>query len=240
MAHKSLYVQTFSCKVPGWVYHEPMKHLSFFLLFLTACSTPVDSSVVSSHFPVETETTTYDFVWPVLAEGIEAPQIAELLTMESVLVTTEEELEGMLQECNCGYVSTTYEVNYDKDGLLSLTIWSEFVGAYLHQQRYDLNFDLGEDRELTLDDLILPEKKAELLTLLDAKLQANIQANEEDGEGSVEAQQNFSESDLENFILTEEGMEWWHAFGFGQAFKAGEPEGVVKMSNEELRGFLKS
>ncbi len=230
--------QCFSCKLPLEVYHGVMQKTLFLFLFLTACSAPDTSSVVNSHFSVETEMATYDFVWPMLAEEVDAPQVAERLSMESILITNQAELEATLKKCNCGYVSSTYEVNYEKNGLLSITIWTESVGAYLDHQHYDLNFDLNTDSMLTVDDFILEEKQAELLSILDEKLQANIQANELDGEGSEEAQQDFTEMDLENFILTEEGMEWHHDFGFAHAFEAGEPDGKVRMSLDELEGFL--
>ncbi len=58
---------------------------------------------------------------------------------------------------NDGYTDITNDINYNKNGILSLSINFEYYGAYISNQSYYLNFDLITGAIISLKDIFTSE-----------------------------------------------------------------------------------
>lgn len=214
-----------------------LQYTLFSLLFLAACSSPAapeaSPSVFARHIEIQGGENTYDFAWPFVSIEIESPNLEKALTLESIAQTTEEEIRQSLADTQRGYTGSTFNVNFDKNQLLSLTVWMEFTGAYLDQIPKDINFDLSTDQPLRAEDLYVSEEKAEeLAEILDEQLQSALE------EGSPEM--HFNLSDLDNFTLQEEGIEWPFEGEASHVNAAANPQEPLRLTYEELEEFLQA
>jgi len=191
---------------------------------------------------------TVEMQWPVVAGGAAD---AALIAMNQVMswrnVTGEpfEQTMATWAETRRGFCGADFVVNYNRDGILDITITVDFVGAYPSTFEHWFNFDVRTGDGLLPAEIFLPESSAVLVGVLDSLLHDRVlTAVEENCTGpeglspGVYDDPHFTEADLADFSVMEGGMEFHYDFGFPHALLAAEPDGDVFLDWDSLRPFM--
>jgi hypothetical protein len=145
-----------------------------------------------------------------------------------------------------GVTGVDYRVNHNANGLLSLTMTSETMGAYPDAFREFLVYDLRSGARV---------RPAEVFSNFDA-IRSLIQKQVKDAIAAAKAEDPSSVDDLNlmlgetqgsvddevlgRFIITKTGLTFQYLFGFPHVAKALEPNGDVALRWAELKPFLRS
>ncbi len=78
----------------------------------------------------------------------------EVLWGENKAAGTRQILELLIKENSLA--DLWYEVNFKKNGILSMAVYAEGCGAYCEGTYHYFNFDVETGKNLTIDDLLLP------------------------------------------------------------------------------------
>jgi hypothetical protein len=142
-----------------------------------------------------------------------------------------------------GEVGLDFVVDHNGQGLLSLALVHETMGAYPDSYVDYFLFDLTTGARLTVDQLFRADALAPLAAALDAKLQpviAAARAQEGDcadlGDGILDRQ--FTVAELKDVVITKGAVGFVYPFDFPHVMQACEPDGLVSMSVAELAPFL--
>ncbi len=181
-----------------------------------------------------------ELVWPEL-QGIKDAQIAQKLeasiSFKNVVGRSKKEAIAEYKECSCGVYETSYNVNYDNNSILSISITIFYMGAYSSADFATFNLDLNTGKSIQIADII-PEKKVnDIVAQCNVVLQENIKRKAReypDDFPESTFDEVFSAQDLENFTLTTNGILFQHYFDFIHAYKALEPDSRVSISYEVL------
>lgn len=179
------------------------------------------------------------------------------LGFESVIGESIEELKKSAS----GITAADYEVTYDKNDILSLDLYIDFMGPYpsIHHSNY--NFNLNTGKHIELSDIFYKEKISTLVKMLNLKLSANIKGtlawarennpDSRDGEcdeddinyqidGNKQYDSNygqFNEQKLD-YLITSAGIQFHYNFDFPHVILACEPAQLDVMTFKELRDYI--
>jgi hypothetical protein len=186
--------------------------------------------------------------WPVVAGEADDPAVEAIndaLSWEAVTGQSLEETMAIFADIQRGYTGAGYTVNFDEGGILDITITTEFIGAYMSTERRFFCFDASTGGLLSISDLLADSRKAELVGILDAMLQENIEAAKEiycngpDDPGcDMYSGYEFTEEYLDRFSIVEDGIWFHYDFGFPHVALAAQPEGELFLSAAEMEPFL--
>ena len=155
---------------------------------------------------------------------------------------------------NEGLTDLTYEVTFNKNGILSLIFWVEGVGAYPSSSKETLNFDLVTGKSLTLKEIFLPEKfnafkktvhqdKINYLEEFKKELKEDVSNNETDSsdyDPAVELANECSKSvSLDQFIFTSSGISVFDDCDFPHMIQAMEPVYDLSYKFSMLKSSIK-
>ncbi|MFT3909824.1 MAG: hypothetical protein QM737_10395 [Ferruginibacter sp.] len=147
-----------------------------------------------------------------------------------------------------------YEVNFKKNGILSLAIYAEGCGAYCEGSYHYFNFDLKTGRILLLDDLLeinlidsfknmflkdnaasLLEYKTSIKTSLDVKT-----IDSSDYKWMIELiDECIADRKIDGFYLSEKKISILNYCSFPHVIRAYEPGNGYEYSFDILKNFLK-
>lgn len=167
---------------------------------------------------------------------------------------------------NNGITSIGFDVNYDKNNILSLIIHIAHYGAYPDENTINYLINLKSGEVLKFTDIFHQENAEGLLSLLNKKLQNNIdeRIDFEKNENSkridplaqlnacsdvemIQILQRVKEyaiitngdlTDFTNFKITADGVYFVFEFGFNHATHACEPEGNLILTYSELKPYI--
>jgi hypothetical protein len=141
----------------------------------------------------------------------------------------------------------TYEVNYNQDGLLSMSYQIVGVGAYVSGYTKHVAVNLETGNVIRLDDIFKPLALGMLAQRLDGRLQAEIKAkiaqiklDYQADETSRFANHRFRIRNLEKFSISAQGVTFYYDYGFPHVALAYEPSGRFLMPFSELQPYIKS
>lgn len=159
-----------------------------------------------------------------------------------------------LKESTGGVTDVDYVIHYDKNNILSIDVWTEFMGAYPSTYLDNYVISIATGNLIKPEDIFLKNGISKLTDLLNAKLQKNISdskkeaaeggCSEEDLQWGMDQKEfnstygTFTEKDLEKFSITEEGVTFRYDFEFPHAILACAPDGLFEMSFTQLKPYL--
>jgi hypothetical protein len=190
---------------------------------------------------------TLEMEWPVVAGGTDDGAIAamnEAMSWENVTGEPFEQTMITYSEIQRGYTGAAFDVNFNRGGILDITIIVDYVGAYPSTFLYWFNFDARTGDPLLPSDLFLESEVDGLVALLDSELQDNVQAAIEvycsspEEASDMYGDPHFTADYLGRFSIMQDGIEFHYDFEFPHAYLAAEPEEDLMVSWEDLAPFL--
>jgi hypothetical protein len=191
--------------------------------------------------------------WPQIEGEVSKEVLKKMndaISIDTVCGESIDSIQKNYSDCSCGTVGSGYSVNYNKSGILSLSISVETMGAYPDGYLRSYNFNIKTGEAFSIDDLIKKDSLPSLIRDLNAELTKRIEESKaiaaEDAEKSDDSESldelfnrtEFSKEDLKSFIITDKGITFYFDFGFPHAFQALEPAGDFFISREELKPYL--
>jgi len=236
-----------------------IKFLTLFILISAnlpaADSVTVETKTYTAVFKDEYRNDTAYYNLPVITAGAETSLITELnsyLKSDSILFDNIDSTIMNYKMCGCGTVGSDYKVLYNKNGVLSISIVVETMGAYPDTYYSDVNLNLVTGKKLLITDIIFTDKTEQLANKLDKIVQQRITSKlMETLKDNMEAEINsemsyirklfsddhFTEENLSNFAVKDGGIMFYFNYGLPHVAKALSPDEDIWMTNEELSGF---
>ncbi|HSK73880.1 MAG TPA: hypothetical protein VK892_19435 [Pyrinomonadaceae bacterium] len=140
----------------------------------------------------------------------------------------------------------SYKVDYNKNGILGVTLTMSGTGAYpsVYDKPVIVNLKNGNkiqpaDVFIKLNELAAKAKKAQQNEIKKALIE--IKKEYPDEESPVDFFQNadFTAENLKEFTVSDKGVTFWYDYGFPHVAQALQPEGRYFFSWAELKPFIK-
>lgn len=184
--------------------------------------------------------TTKTIVWPVL-KNISDQQIVskinKILDFNTNIKNFYGDTFGQYDANNLnGITGVVFKVNYDKNGLLSLNYTINTYGAYPDEISFNQNINTKTGNLVDITELT-SKSKTSILSLLNQKLKVikdNAEQETKDTADDLLSSAVFTDKNLNEFSITENGLEYNFDFGFPHSIQELEPNGLVKITWAEL------
>jgi hypothetical protein len=136
------------------------------------------------------------------------------------------------------------EVSHNKNCALSVHVTTEVLSAHFYQNNSYINLDLITGETIDVRNLIFPDKLKSFIALCNKKLGDNIDAEadrfDKEYNEYIHAESQFQEKDLDEFLLSEEGITFFFDFTvYAESQKAEQASNAVLLSNKELKGLIR-
>lgn len=230
--------------------------IKFLVLFLMISansfaidSVKVESKIYTAPFKDEYRTDTAQYKLPVITGGGAAALIAKLntyLVSDSILFENIDSSIVNYKMCGCGTIGADYNVLYNKNSVLSISVQIETMGAYPDVHYKDVNLNLKTGKRLLVTDIISKRSLKILAEKLDKIVQQRIknkvkeeQIGEEDALQFFEGDK-FSEESLANFAFTDNGIKFYYDYGLPHVIQALSPDEDILMTWKEIEDYVKA
>jgi hypothetical protein len=191
-----------------------------------------------------------EYSFPRVTGPAQLPALAKLkahLTVKKLTDQTEQEIRENFAECGCGLTAVHYTVDYNRSGVLALSVDREWLGAYssFSTERLVLSTRTGD--RLSIGQLLLPASLPELARQCDKLLQARMKEARQAAAGSEEATwldellagKTFTTANLDDFTVTKDGITFYYPFAFPNAALALQPDDAFSFTFAQLKPYLK-
>jgi hypothetical protein len=192
-----------------------------------------------------------EYSFPRVTGPAQNPALARLkaqLTVKQLTDQTEREIKETFAGCGCGLTTVNYTVDYNRNGVLALSVGREWVGAYssFSAERLVLSTRTGE--RLSVGQLLLPAALPELARQADKLLQVRMQearraAADSGGEArwldELLAGKTFATTHLSDFTVIKDGITFYFPFAFPNAAMALQPDDAFTFTFAQLKPYLK-
>ena len=139
-----------------------------------------------------------------------------------------------------------FRVDYNKNGILGMTLWIEGSGAYPSGVSEPVVINLktgtrvrGRDVFVRLPDLVARVRNAQRAEIKKAIADIKKQYPEERAPAQLFESARFGLNNLNEFSVSDQGITFWYNYGFPHVIRALEPEGRYFFSWTDLRPFIK-
>jgi hypothetical protein len=148
-----------------------------------------------------------------------------------------------------------YKVNYNKNGILDISLIQEGSAAYPDSQTYNYVVDLKTGERVKFADVFKSESLADFAKMVDKKLKAETAGiikrvdkgefgdNGKEADDSVKEQLNaleFTPENFDEFSISDKGVTILYDAGFPHVIQAAQPDGRFLFTWAELKPFLKA
>ncbi len=144
-----------------------------------------------------------------------------------------------------------YKVNYNKNGILDISLTQEGSAAYPSTDTRDLVIDLKTGEQVKFADAFNSDSLAEFAKLVDIKLKAEVVGiNKRIDKGEFGEDGKYLKEELSGleitaesfneYRVTDKGVTILYDAGFPHAIAAVQPDGLYFFSWAELKPFVKS
>ena len=145
----------------------------------------------------------------------------------------------------------SYEVNYNKNGILDITFTQDGSGAYPDTQTKHFAINLKNGKVIKASDVFIDSSLPTLRTMLDGKLQSELReilkslkdskSDPEDVRIATEAQepQGYTIENLDDFEVGAKGITFLYDAGYPHVIQAFEPTGRYFFTYSDLKPFIK-
>lgn len=173
-------------------------------------------------------------------------KIQDSISLKSIFGQSLTEMEAEFKEAHW-LTALDYTVNYNDNGLLSLTYTTTGLGAYPSQFVRHRSVNLTTGSVLRAQDLFKTEALGAIALQVDKQLQDAIKVqvsklgtpNTEGIDPSIYKSHRFRIKNLNDFIITPEGIMFHYEFGFPHVLIAAEPKGDFLMTYAQLKSYGK-
>lgn len=145
--------------------------------------------------------------------------------------------------------SADFKTEYNRGGILAIALTIDGSGAYPSTSTKHVVVDTKTGLQLKPEDLFISNKTAELINLLDDRLQKRMKLaiaevkkdSVEDGAALTEmlAEKKFTDENLDYFSVNDKGVTFYYDYGFPHINLALEPDGELFLSYADLKSFVK-
>lgn len=139
-----------------------------------------------------------------------------------------------------------YQVDYNKNGILSVTLRIDGSGAYPSgvEKPVVVNLKTGEkvsprDVFVRLNALVAKCKDVQRAEVKTAVAEIKKENPEEENPATLFQDTNFTLKDLNKFSVSDKGITFWYDYGFPHVIQAFQPEGRYFFSWAKLQPFIK-
>jgi len=140
----------------------------------------------------------------------------------------------------------SYAVNYNKNGILGVTISVMGSGAYPSEANHPIIANLktggrvlAKDVFVKLSELAAKGKKTQEAEIKRAIIEIKKENSEEENPASLFENTDFTVENLDKFSISDKGITFWYDYGFPHVIMALQPEGRYFFSWTELKPFIK-
>lgn len=224
----------------------------FFILvvpyILQAQSVFIESKKYYSSFKDEYRQDTVVFELPVIIGGVSNDmhhKLAPYLSADSLLGENIDGVIGNYSMYGAGIVGSGYSVLYNKNSVLSISVYVETMGAYPDMLYSDVNLNVKSGKRILITDIIKRNETKKLAEMLDKIVQKRIrdkvkeeQIGEEDALQFFDGKK-FTAENLENFAFTEKGIMFYYNFNLPHALKALSPDEDILMTWDEIEDYVR-
>ncbi len=173
-------------------------------------------------------------------------KIQDSISLKSTFGRSLTEMETEFKESHW-LTSLEYTVNYNDNGLLSLTYTTTGLGAYPSQFLVYRSVNLTTGSVLHANDLFTTEGLGAIALQVDKQLQDAIKVqvsklgtpNTEGIDPSIYKSHRFRIKNLNDFTITPNGIMFHYEFGFPHVLIAAEPKGDFLMTYAQLKSYAK-
>ncbi len=149
----------------------------------------------------------------------------------------------------------SYEVKFNKDGILDIALTQEGSGAYPSQSTMNVIVDLKTGEQVKFIDLFIEASLEDFAKLVDLKLKLETKEivkmiekgefgeNDKDSDDSLKemlGELNFTTESFNEFSISDEGITIIYDAGFPHVIQAAAPDGRYLFTWSELKPFIKS
>jgi hypothetical protein len=180
-----------------------------------------------------------------LKDTIALRNVQAAISLKQVLGQSLAEMQQEFQE-NRWLSEVDYTVNYNRNGILDLTVSVAGVGAYPDGFEKYVSVSLKTGRRLNALDLFKANALDAIAQTVNQLLQQSIQQTktallqqEPDIGTDLFANHRFQRNNLENFTIGDHGITFHYDFGFPHVVKAAEPPGDYLVPYNQLRPHLR-
>ncbi len=141
----------------------------------------------------------------------------------------------------------SYKVDYNKKGILGVTLWVEGSGAYPDGSSKPVIVNVKTGNRVTPPDVFtnLNGLAAKINVMQQAEIKQAIidikkENPEEENPANLFENANFTAADLKEFSVDDKGVTFWYDYGFPHVIQALQPEGRYSFSWAQLKPHIKS
>lgn len=139
-----------------------------------------------------------------------------------------------------------YEVDYNKNGILGVTLTVIGSGAYPseYSKPVIVNLKTGErilakNAFVKLSELAARGKRAQQAEIKSAIVEIKKENPDEDNPASLFENSDFTVKNLDEFTVGDKGITFWYDYGFPHVIQAWQPAGRYFFSWAQLKPFIK-
>jgi hypothetical protein len=140
----------------------------------------------------------------------------------------------------------SYTVDYNKNGILGLTLWIEGSGAYPSSSSKPVIVDLktgakaaAKDVFVKLSELAAKGKQTQQLEIKKGIVDIKKENPDEENPATLFENADFTVENLDQFTVSDKGVTFWYDYGFPHVIQAWQPEGRYFFSWAQLKPFIK-
>jgi hypothetical protein len=185
---------------------------------------------------------------PVVTGGVNTSLMIKLnsyLSADSLLGENIDSIVNNYKEWRSGIVGSDYNILYNKNSVLSISVYVETLGAYPSSFYSDVNLDITTGNRILITDIIDKSALVKLAERLDKVVQKRIKdavtggtVGEEDALQFFEGAK-FTVERLSSFAFTDNGIMFYYNFGLPHAVMALSPDEDILITWEDLKYFVK-
>ncbi len=140
----------------------------------------------------------------------------------------------------------SYTVDYNKNGILGVTLTVSGSGAYPSDSNKPVVVDLksgskvlAKDVFVNLSELALKGKKVQKAEIVKAINEIKKENPDEENPATLFESSDFTIQNLDKFSVGDKGITFWYDYGFPHVIQALQPEGRYFFSWAQLKPFIK-
>lgn len=140
-----------------------------------------------------------------------------------------------------------YEVDYNKNGILGLTLTVIGSGAYPSQSSKPVIVNLktgakvlAKDVFVKLSELAAKGKQTQKAEIKKSIVEIKKENPDEENPASLFENADFTVKNLDKFSVSDKGITFWYDYGFPHVIQAFQPEGSYFFSWAQLKPFIKT